>query len=275
MTTATVIEMLQAPFFREALSGSLLAGAICGLLGPYMVWRRLGLMGDSISHASLTAVAGALYFQLPLNAVLFPFALVISLLLAWIEEQRLAEADSVLAVFFAGFLAVGVLIMTAIGQGSTELVHVLLGEILLVSKGDLLLLGLVLAAILIFLWVSRWQLALILLHPDLARIEGFPVRRTNYLLLALVGLTVAACLKLMGVILLTALLMVPPMTARVFSKTLRGQIVWSLVISVSLALFGTVFAFLLDWPTGPAIAGLGLLVYLGAMGSRVASFRQR
>lgn len=269
MTIATAIELFQAPFFREALLGSLLAGAICGLLGPYIVWRRLGLMGDSISHASLTAVAGALYFQVPLNLVLFPFTLGVSLFLAWIEEQKVSEADSVLAVFFAGFLAVGILIMTTMGQGSAELVHVLLGEILLISSGDLLLLGCVLAVILVFLRVTRWQLTLIMLQPDLARIEGFPVRRFNYLLMALVGLTVAACLKLMGVILLTALLMVPPMTAKSLSGTLNGQLKWSFIISVALAMLGTLLAFYLDWPTGPTIAGFGLIVYLLSVGVKV------
>ncbi|MEQ1875496.1 MAG: metal ABC transporter permease [Bdellovibrionia bacterium] len=255
-------ELLTSPIFAQSLQAALLAGFLCGFVGPIFVWRRLALFGNAISHASLTPIALAQLAGLPFVALLFPFSLGLSVLLTKIERKGFPELDSVLSIFFSGLMALGILILSTTGGGSSEAVHYLFGDVLLVSHTDLLILGLVTLAIIIYAAISWRDLVLMALHSDLAEVEGVPVARHTYFLMALCGLAVTCVLLLMGVILATSLIVVPPMIARSFTHTLKSHVIASVVIGAAMSVGGLTLAVALDTASGPTIAVVGLVLFI-------------
>ncbi|HEX4922537.1 MAG TPA: metal ABC transporter permease [Bdellovibrionales bacterium] len=258
------IELLTSPFVWQALQAALLAGFLCGLVGPLFVWRRLALFGNAISHASLTPIALAQIAAVPFAVVLFPFSLGLSMLLTKIEERGFPELDSVLSIFFSGLMALGILILSFSEGGSSEAVHFLFGDILLVSRADLMLLAAVAVAVVVYAVISWRDLVLMSVHAELAAVEGVPVRRHVYLLMGLCGLAVTCVLLLMGAILATSLMVVPPMIARGFTHTLKSHVIASVLIGVAMSTGGLLLAVVLDTASGPTIAVVGMTLFIAS-----------
>ena len=266
-------ELLHSTLLKEALLTAAFAGWLCGGIGPLVVWKRLSLVGDAISHSSFAAVALGLLAGWSATSVLVPFAILLALALAWMEEKSVFENDAVLAVFFSGLFALGVICVSVLHHTSQDLIHLLLGNILTVTHGDMLQLAFTTVLVGGYLISQRNTLILMILQPDLAAVEGLPVRRNQYLLMAAIGLTIAVCLKLMGVILLTSLLTVPSLVARSLGGSLRRQWLLSIGIATLLALAGVLVSFVLDIPTGPTIGALGFLVFLFSVALRSLFFK--
>jgi ABC-type Mn2+/Zn2+ transport system permease subunit len=152
-----------------------MAGALCGALGPYLVWRRMGLLGDAIAHAGLAVVAVSLLLDISSTPLLLVFAALIGYLLSFAQEKNFSELDSVLAILFAGFMGLGLLIIHFSGKGSEEILHVLFGDVSQTNSFDLIVLAALSAFVVSYLLWFRKPLQLMLLHSDLARIEGVQI----------------------------------------------------------------------------------------------------
>jgi zinc transport system permease protein len=178
------------------------------------------------------------------------------------EEKGLFESDSVLTVFFAGFMAMGVLILVSSGAGSEEAIHFLFGDISTIQMSDLL--GLLGVTVLVCFYVLKYrkQLSLLCLHRDLAVSEGVPVRRHIYLLNFLAAVTVVCLLGLMGIILATALLVGPALIAASFSRNLKSMLISSAVIGIGCSVSGLYLSSILGWASGSTIAVLTLALFL-------------
>jgi zinc transport system permease protein len=256
------MELLTSPFVLQALEASVVAGFLCGLAGPFFVWRRLALFGNTISHASLTPIALAQIAHVPFTTVLFPFSVTLSLILTKIEQRGYPELDSVLSIFFSGLMALGILLLSLSGGGSSEAVHFLFGDILLVSQRDLILLSSVSVAVAVYTFIYWREIVLMAVHTDLATVEGVAVNHHTYFLMALCGLAVTCLLMLMGVILATTLMIVPPMIARSFTETLKSHVIASVIIGVLVSVGGLLLSVALDTASGPTIAVAGLILFL-------------
>lgn len=253
-------------FFNEPISGivfvaALLIGLLCGALGPYLVWKRLGLLGDSVSHASLAVIALALALGLSESVLLIPFAVLLGLAMSYLQEKNYSELDSILAIFFAGFMGLGLLIMSKTGRGSEEVLHALFGDIESTSTSDIATLAVLTVFVLAYLLKFRKTLQLIIVQPDLARVEGVNVRTHTTILLVTCSVTVALCLKLMGVVLVTMLFVAPSLISLSLAKSARQHSVLSLVVGVALAVGGTALAFGFTLPVSATIATLGLVIF--------------
>jgi ABC-type Mn2+/Zn2+ transport system permease subunit len=259
------LSFLTSPLFAQALAAALLGGLLCGLIGPYLLWRRLSMFASSVSHAALTPLAVANVVGWPASVVLYPFSLLLALGITRAEERGVFESDSVLSLFFAGFMAVGVLILMASGTGSSEAVHYLFGDVLLIQMRDLALLIAVVAAVGYYVSAHRRELVLLCLNRDIALSEGIPVRRHVYILNLLAALTVVCLLAVMGIILTTSLIVGPALIASTFSKNLKVMFFSSALLGVLNAGIGLALAVLLDWSSGPTIAVLTLLGFLAAL----------
>lgn len=258
MTIDTAIDW--SPIFVSAL----LVGLLCGSLGPYLVWRRLGLLGDALGHSSASAAAIAHWFQFSLSTVFIPFGLLVSLLLAWISEEESFDFSSTLAVVFVGFFALGILGLLGTGESAEELVHLIVGGGSDIGWGDAGILSACLFLSLVYLYRYRRDLILISVHRDLAEVQQVPVRRHHYIVVALAGISIMLSLKVTGVLLVTALLMAPPLIAGVFSRGLRMLLILSPLLGGMIALFGALIAKSFGTPLGATIAALGFLGLLFA-----------
>lgn len=262
----TIMTIMRTNIMASYLLNALLAGGgLCLVLCPigcFVVWRRIAFIGDTLSHAAIAGVALALLAEfIPFWGV-FVTALVMGILLAFLREQRWLPIDTWLAILAHSLLAVGLVVFSLAGGGVADLQGYLFGDILTVSNSDLRLLGVglgVVAGILVLIWRP---LVAITISSDLAAVEGIRVRLYEMLFMTLVALTVALGVKIVGALLLTAMMIVPAATAGSFAKNPTHMVVGSMLVgllSVGLGLFGSVQA---DVPTAPFIVLSALCLFL-------------
>ncbi|MBX9768957.1 MAG: metal ABC transporter permease [Bdellovibrionales bacterium] len=251
------------------LMSALLVGVLCGSLGPYLVWRKLGLLGDALGHSSASAAALAHWFQLSLSVVFVPFGLLVSLLLAWISEEDTFDFSSTLAVVFVGFFALGVLGLLGTGESAEELVHLIVGGGHDIGWSDVGILAGCLLLSVAYLFKYRRDLILISVHQDLAQVNQVPVRRHHYIIVGLAGVSIMLSLKVTGVLLVTSLLMAPPLIAGVFSGGIRMLLILSPVLGGVIAISGALAAKYFQLPVGATIAAIAFLGLLAGRGLKL------
>ncbi|MGE3973332.1 MAG: metal ABC transporter permease [Bdellovibrionales bacterium] len=260
-TSTERFELLFSQFMLMPFIAALLAGWLCGLIGPLFVWRRLAVFSSTISHAALTPIAVAQALQMPQSILLLPFSSLLSILLVKLEEKGSLELDSILSIFFAGFMGLGILIMTLTGLGSIDAVHFLFGDILLVTREDVMTLAVITLVTSSYVLYYRRDILLLSLHKDIATVSGVATQKHIYILTVLCGLTVTVLLSVMGIILATSLLIVPPLIAARLSRSLKSYSLWSIGLGITLTLCGLIISFMIDAPSGPAISVLGMILY--------------
>ncbi|MBX9765706.1 MAG: metal ABC transporter permease [Bdellovibrionales bacterium] len=250
-------------------------GLLCGLLGPYLVWRKLGLLGDALGHSSASAAALAHWMQVGLSTIFIPFGLLVSFLLAWISEDETFDFSSTLAVVFVGFFALGVLGLLGTGESAEELVHFIVGGGQNIFWADVGVLAGTFLLSLGYMLKYRRDLILISVHQDLARVNRVPVRRHHYVIVALAGVSIMLSLKVTGVLLVTSLLMAPPLVAGVFAQGLRMLLILSPLVGGVFAFAGAWLARSFQWPLGATIAATAFLALLFARLVQVGKKRLR
>lgn len=243
--------MLDDFMIRAALAGVGVAVAAAPL-GCFVVWRRMVYFGDATAHAAVLGVALALALELPV----FTGALAISLLMALTVHSlsgRGHETDTLLGVLAHSALAVGLVAVSFVEGVRLDLMAYLFGDILAVSKGDL---GIIWggAAIVGSLVIWRWSAWLSsTLSPDLAAASGIDARREGIVMTLALAVVVAVAIKVVGVLLIAAFLLVPPAAARPLARTPEGMAVWATVIGAAAAVLGLWGAWQFDTPVGPTI----------------------
>ena len=263
--------MLDDFLVRAALAGVGVALAAAPL-GCFVVWRRMAYFGEATAHAAILGVALALSFNLPL----FPSVLVAALAMALAASALTGRGyamDTVLGVMAHTALAVGLLAVALLSDVRLDLMAFLFGDILAVNRGDLLVIwgG---AAVIGGLMIWRWSpLLTATLNPDLARASGInPDREALGLTLAL-AMAVAVAIKVVGVLLIAALLVIPAAAARPLVRTPEAMAVGAAIIGASAALGGLWVAYVLDTPTGPSIVCVAALLF--ALATMLGALRNR
>lgn len=254
--------MFSEPYLLRALAAAMILGPLGALLGVFVTARRLAFFSDTVAHAALAGVAVGLWSGL---ADPFPVMCAVSLAVAfgllYLKERTELLTDSILALLLSAGVAFGVVVFSRLKGYRGDLERYLFGDILSVGSYDLALAAV--AALLIAAGVAAAfrPLTLIALSEDLAHVSGVRVRRLN--LVFLVGLTfsVTLTIRLAGVLLATAMLVVPAATARNLARSLRAQVAWSLAAGAVASLAGVAASATLDWPCGPAIILAGVALF--------------
>jgi zinc transport system permease protein len=242
-------------FVIYALAAGIAVALVAAPLGTVVVWRRMAYFGDTLAHAALLGVALAVAAdQLPMVGVAL-IGVAIAVLLFWLEKQRDLSTDTLLGILSHSALALGLIVLSVIQtQGyNVNLTSYLFGDLLAVTWPDLVLMyG---CAVVILFVFSRLLPALISISVDeeLARIDGIAVEKTRFIFMILLALVVAVALKVVGILLITALLIIPAATARLFSKSPVQMVLASVLMAVVSVIFGLYSSLQWDLPTGPAI----------------------
>lgn len=247
-------------FLARALVAGLGIALLAGPLGAFVVWRRLAIFGEALAHSALLGVVLAYLLGLDPTLGLLVFAVLLATALWALEEQQLLPTDTVLSTLAHGALAAGLVLLSLVDGLRIDLMAYLFGDILAVSNRDLLvllaLLGLVAAAL-----VRHWRgLVSLTIEPDLARIEGVPVRPLRLLLELLVAAAIAVGMQLVGLVLVVSLLIVPAAAARPWSRTPHGMAALAALIGATATTLGLLASVVLDLPTGPAIVLVAVLL---------------
>ena len=252
--------MLDDFMTRAALAGIGVSLAAAPL-GCFVVWRRMAYFGEATAHAALLGVA----LSLALEFSVFAGAILVSLLMAssvTLMAGRSLFLDTLLGVAGHTSIAVGLVIVSFLSGVRIDLMAYLIGDILAVSKLDLLLIWLGAGAILSLL-IWRWSpLLLVTLNEDLASANGFNAKRENFVITISLAIVVAVGIKVVGVLLIIALLIIPAASARSIAATPEAMGFVACLIGVSSALFGLNAAYILDTPTGPSIVCIASLFFI-------------
>lgn len=251
-------------FILRALIGAVILAITLGPLGAFAVWRHMAYFGDTIAHSALLGVALSLMTeeQIPMPLGMFLVAMAVALILARFTRDARLHADTMLGILAHGTLAVGVLLVALFGNAKISIDAYLFGDVLGISWDEVYMLG-GLAVVVLFLVYRCWRpLLMVTLEPNIAAVEGVDVPRVNLLLTVLLAAVISLAIKLTGVLLITAMLIIPAAAARYLSKTPQQMaILASLLgaVSVSAGLFASVD---FDAPTGPMMVVSAVVVFL-------------
>jgi zinc transport system permease protein len=255
--------MLALPFMQRALLAGGLVGLLAGYYGAFVVQRRLSFLGVGLSHAAFGGVALGLLLQVEPLAVAVPFTVAVALGITAVTERGLTSSDTAIGVFFALAVALGILFLAQTPAYTGDAFAYLFGSILAVSRADLWVIGGVTAATLATLpWWGRWAYATF--DRDLAVADGVPVRRDNYVLAVLLAVAVVAAVKVVGIVLMAAFLVIPAATARLLTGTFRGMTLLAVGLGGGSAVAGLMAAYALDWPGSATIVLLQAGLFFGA-----------
>ena len=252
MTTQSAAAVMLDDFlWRAALAGAAVALA-AGPLGCFVVWRRMAYFGDATAHAAILGVALSLGFSISV----FIGVLITSLATAFMIlsfSGRVFTVDTLLGVAAHGGLALGLVAVTFIPGVRVDLAAYLFGDILAVGHTDLLIISAGSAAILVALWLRWERLLLLTLNVDLAAARGNDTRRENMILTVMLAVLVAVAIKIVGALLITAMLIIPAAAARPISRTPEWMAVIAVTVGVLAVVAGLSGSFYWDMPTGPSI----------------------
>jgi ABC-type Mn2+/Zn2+ transport system permease subunit len=253
-------------FMLRALAAAVLLTPLCGFLGVFVTARRMSFFSDTIAHGALAGIAiGAWLGFTDLTAPMVLFSLLVAAALIWIQQNTELLTDTIMALLLSGSVALGIIMLSMMQDTRAQLHAYLFGDILAVSNGDVILAGILFVAVFGLLFWRLSPMTLLSAHEDLAYVCGVPVRRYNYVFILALTITVAVSIRLLGIILVTALLVVPPAAARNISRNLRQQIVLSIGIGLLGGVGGIVISYRLDVPCGPAIVLSCIAIFIATL----------
>jgi manganese/iron transport system permease protein len=265
---AWVTEPLAFDFMQRALGVAVLVGAVCAVLSCFLVLKGWSLMGDAVSHAVLPGIVIAFLLGLPLAVGAFAAGLTAALATGYLKEMSRVKEDTVMGIVFSGMFGFGLVLFTKVDT-EQHLTHILFGDVLGVTRRDLIetivIGGLVLAAVL----AKRRDLLLYCFDPQHARAIGIDVRTLHYGLLVLLALTIVTALKAVGIILVVAMLVGPGATAFLVARRFETMLAIALAVSISSSIVGTLLSFHIDGATGPTIVLVQLALFLAAFLTRL------
>jgi zinc transport system permease protein len=256
------MDLLQYTFFQHALIGSLFTCIACGIVGVYVVSRRLVFISGGITHASFGGLG--LGFYLGGNPILF--ALIFSVASAfgveWLSKKQGVREDSAIAAFWALGMAMGVICLYLTPGYTPNISAYLFGNILTITASDIWFAGvlavLLIAAILLF----YPQILYTAFDREFAGTKGIKVSLIEHLMMLAIAVTVVASIRMIGIMLLMSLLTIPQMTAGLFTSRMSKMIIYSILISLVGCLLGLFLSYYLNVPSGAAIIFVQVILFL-------------
>ncbi|UZN01775.1 metal ABC transporter permease [Cellulomonas sp. S1-8] len=268
-----VLTLLGSPLMQRALVAAVLVGAAAPVVGTFLVQRRMALMGDGIGHVALTGVAlgwlvGSWAAVSPVDALAVPGAVVAavvgSVVIELVRERGRTSGDLALAIMFYGGIAGGVLLIKVAGGTNANLMSYLFGSISTVSNGDLAWTA-ALAVLVLTVGVGlRWALFAVSHDEEFARASGLPVRALSMIVATLAALTVTISMRVVGLLLVSALMIVPVAVAQIFARSFGRTMIVASAIGVTVSVVGLVITYWNDVPPGATIVVLAIALYAAA-----------
>jgi len=255
--------MIIDDFIIRALIAGMLVVLVSGPLGCVVVWRRMAYFGDALAHSALLGTSLAIMFDINSLFGVMLVGVVLSVLLIRLQVKKELSSDAILGILSHGALAAG-LVMLAIMQSNgqrIDLMAYLFGDILSVSWDYLIWLSAICSAVLIVM-AKLWQSILaVAVHEELARSEGVAVDRVRLIFMLLMAIVVAVAMKIVGIILITALLIVPAASARRFATSPESMAIAAMVFGLFAVSGGVLASMQWDTPAGPSIVLASVVLF--------------
>ncbi|MEB3256362.1 MAG: metal ABC transporter permease [Synechococcaceae cyanobacterium] len=263
MTAAVPLaDLLALPFLQRALLAGCLSGALGGLLGSFAVLRQLSFFSDALGHSALLGIALGVLLGLDPTLVLIPFAVLFALGVNHLARRSRLPADALLNITYSSSLALAVVALSRLPGWKGGLDQLLFGDILGVTQRDLLLLGtLLLASVAILLFTGRRQM-LLTIDASLALSRGVAAEAQRLLFVVVLAVVVALSIKAVGVLLISAFVVIPACASRLISGNFRAYLLLSALFGAGCAVLGLLASAAFDLPSGPSVVVVQLLLFL-------------
>ena len=249
-------------FLILALVAGMGVALIAAPLGSIIVWQRLAYFGDTLAHASLLGIAFGLLLSVNIQFAIITSSVLIALLLVCWQNQKQLPTDTLLGILSHSTLALGLILVSIFDTGNVDLMSYLLGDLLSTSRQDVIVIlsiGTLICATITYYWRA---LLSVVINPYLAEVEGVPVTKIRFLLFILLAVTIAIAIKIVGVLLITALLIIPAAAARYVSNSPEAMVFWAAGIGCLSVIGGLTSSILWDTPAGPSIVVCASLFFI-------------
>jgi len=256
-----VFEIWHLPFMQRALLAGLLMALLAGYYGPFVVQRGLSFLGSGLAHGAFGGVALGLFLGVEPLWIAVPFTALVAIGITWAREKTSISGDTAVGIFFAFSMALGIVFLSLKREYTSEAFSYLFGSILAVNGADLWASAVVLGLTLLMLpfW-GRWTYATF--DRELAQADKVPVMLDDYLLAFMVSLVVVVAMKLVGLLLVAAFLVIPAAAARQWSRTFAGMVLGAVLAGVASVVIGLQLSMQLNIPSGAAIVLLQTLLFV-------------
>jgi len=252
-TVLNMLEVFTFPFMQRAFIAGVSSGFVLGWLGAFLTTKKMSFLGDGIAHASLVGVAIALFFGWPILPVSLIIAFIIAILIYLLESNAKLSSDSAIGIIFTTSMALGVIILSLYQGYQPELISYLFGNILIISKVDLVIILITNLIVIFILSFFFRKMVFTIFDKDGAYLSGIDTWKYDLMLYIISSLVIVLCIKLIGIILVSALMIIPSAIAKLFSNSFKTFTIFSSLLAAVLVFFGLILSYYLDLPSGATI----------------------
>lgn len=255
-------------FLLYALLAGLGVALVAGPLGCFVVWRRMAYFGDTLAHSALLGVALGVLLDVNLSLTVTAVPLIIALGLVVLEQRGFLSLDTLLGILSHSSLAAGLVVISVLPDVRVDLMSLLFGDLLSVTVDDLWVIYGVATLVMVLLGLLWKQLINITVNAELAAVEGTNVSAVRTALMLITALVIAIAMKIVGVLLITALLIIPAATARRVTYTPEQMAVAASGIAMLTVVMGLALSWYTDAPAGPSVVLSAALLFVLSLGVR-------
>ncbi len=257
-----IIEPLNYAFMQRSLVAALIVGAVCSIIGCYVVLKSMAFMGDAMAHAILPGVAVAYLLQGNLMIGALVTAVIVALGIGYFSKEGTIKEDTVIGIVFSFALALGVMLISSIRSYAVDLSHILFGNLLGVSTQDLWITGILAGVVIVTILVLYKPLLVLSFDPILAATLRLPTTLLRYTLLILLSLTIVVSIQSVGVGLVAAMLVTPAATAYLLARRLPVMMALSVLFGAVSSLIGLYISYYANVASGAGIVITATLIFL-------------
>ena len=261
----TLLEPFRYEFFRNGIAVATLAGALCGLVGVYVVLRGMSYVGHGLSHAIFGTAAAAFALGLSFYAGGAIGGLVAATLILLIARRRSIGADAAIGVITSAAFAVGIVVVSLHGF-TRNIEAALFGNVLGVTSGDVLAVAAVTIATALAVFLRYRQLLFSTFDPEVAEVSGVSTAANDLLLAIMLTALITVCMNVLGVTLIAAALVIPPVIGRLLTDSFHKMLWISVITGTICGFVGVYLSYYLDWPSGPAVVLTASVLFVIAYG---------
>ena len=249
------------PFLIRAIIAGIGVAIIAGIIGCFVVWRKMAYFGDSLAHSALLGVALGLVFGISTNLGTIIICSIFTISLIWLQQKNVLATDTLLGILAHSALSVGMVVLSIL-ERSIDLHSYLFGDILAVTIMEIYLVMIGGILVLIILSINWQSFVLTTINEKLAKAEGVNILINQLLIMLLMTVVVAVSFRIVGLLLITSMLIIPAATARQLSNSPEKMAFFSALLGVVAVILGIFSSLFFDTPSGPSIVVAAVLIFI-------------
>ena len=255
------LEIFTYGFMQRALVSGIAIALLCSVVGLFLVLRRYSLFGDAVAHSSFGGIALGLLLGIYPMWTAYIISLISAAIITRLKQKFDISGEASVAILLSSGIAFGLILISISGGFSVDIFSFLFGSILLVSIEDtILILGLTGGILIVILLLYR-ELIYSTFNEEQAKVSGIPVEKINYLIVFIAGITVVTSIQLVGILLISALFVIPNVTAIMFGRSFKQTAILSISFAISAVVIGILISYLLDITPSGSIVMLSITIF--------------